>query len=145
MDLQIGVKETVYSAFIVAWEQKMLTGALLSVGAFFFDTVNQAALVALFMLVIFDFISGIIATVKTGHGIESRKVVRSAFKLAVYFMFVSSGHFTEMAVPLPFIEETIIGFLAVTELISIMENLGRAGYPVPQKLLLNLNDYKSKR
>ena len=112
---------------------------------FFFDALHGEALVALFFLIMADFVSGIIASFKTGVEIKSAKILRSAFKMVVYFVMVSAGFLTETA-GLGFlpIDETIIGFLAVTELISVLENVANMGYVVPKRLLNKLKSYADK-
>lgn len=124
---------------------KTLSAVILTVGSFFFDTLQHTALLALVVLIIFDMISAIIAAKKTGEEITSQKAVRSAGKTAVYFFFVSAGFITENTVPLNIIDDTIIAFLAVTELISIAENLGKSGYPVPQNLLNQLKTFRNNK
>ena len=103
---------------------------------------------ALTVLITFDLISGIFAAKKSGELIESRKVLKSAIKLAVYGILVSASHLTDVVVSIPEtwtfsmnIEGIMIAFLAATELISIIENFGKAGFAVPKKLLNRLQEY----
>jgi toxin secretion/phage lysis holin len=95
------------------------------------------------VLLIFDFITGIEAALKTGQPVESKKVLRTAVKMTMYFLLISAGYMAEKAVPLiSFIDDTIISFLAVTELISILENTSRSGYAIPVKLVEKLKAFK---
>ncbi len=74
--------------------------------------------------------------------IKSAKILRTALKTVVYFMMVSAAYLTETAglgfLPL---DETIIGFLAATELISLIENTANMGFAIPKKLLNKLKEY----
>ena len=120
-----------------------LIGATMFVSyTFFFDELHTEALIALFFLIIADFVFGIVASFKTGVEIKSAKILRSALKRIAYFAMVSAGFLTETAglgfLPL---DETIIGFLAVTELISILENVANMGYGIPKRLLNKLKSY----
>lgn len=128
-----------------AAELKWLFGVALSVFSFFFDPLNNLALFALFVLIIFDFVLGVSASRYTGQQIQSAKLRRSAIKMAVYFMLVAAARVAEHTLPFAFLDETVTGFLAATELLSILENVGRLGFAVPQKLVDILGDYTKKR
>lgn len=94
------------------------------------------------MLIIFDFVTGLYAAKVSGEEIRSRKVFRSALKVVFYFMIISGGHLTERAIGLDiFLDETAMGFLAATELISIIENIGKIGFAVPKKILNKLEKF----
>lgn len=126
---------------------KLLASGLFSIASFFFGaSLQNMALVALFTLIIFDSISGISAAYRTGVQIESVKILRTVIKICIYFLFVSAGHLCDMVTQniLP-IENTIIAFLAVTELVSIMENIGKMGYVVPQTLLNKLKEIRDSK
>lgn len=100
---------------------------------------SQQALKGLLVLIVIDFVTGILSAQKKGEVIKSRTAVRSAFKVVVYAMLVSAGHITEQITPIAtYIEEAVITFLALTELISVIENVGKMGYAIPKKLLTRL-------
>jgi len=123
-------------------ELKTAAATILSVTTFFFDPVQQVSLIALFVLIIIDFAFGVTAARKTGDAVRSSKLVRTALKIAVYFSLIAAARVTEHAIPaLGFLDETVTGFLAATELLSIVENAGRLGYAVPRKLTDALGDY----
>lgn len=107
---------------------------------------NPMVLKALFLLVVIDFITGIASAYVAKEPIRSRSAVRSAFKVAVYGMLIAAGHLTEAIVPgTTFIEEVVVSFLALTELISIIENIGKMGYAVPKKLLNQLQKLRDQK
>ena len=123
---------------------KAITSGFFSLIAFFFDSVRHEAIVAIVILVAFDFLTGITAAKIAKEEIKSAKVFRSAMKLVAYLMLVSAGHFAEVAFPIiaSFADETVLAFLAVTELISTIENAGKMGFVVPKKLLNRLEKYR---
>lgn len=128
---------------------KMSSTVFITTAGFLFDSLTHDAIIALLILMLFDFITAIIVAYRTGKEIQSAKILRSALKVSVYMLLVSSGHLAEVGVnvdmfPLNFIDETIIGFLVMTELISIIENAGKMGYAIPNKLLNKLNQYKDE-
>lgn len=128
-----------------AWQSKLAAGGFLSFFSFFFDALQRDALVALLALIIIDFFSALLAAYNSNESIKSAKIFRTALKIVVYFSLVSAGFLAEHTVAIGIIDELILGFLAVTELISILENAGKAGYAVPKGLLNTLKDYKNKK
>ena len=129
------------------WVVKCIGAVSYSLYAFFFDPVHVAGHFAVFSLIIFDFITGIAAAKKTGEEIKSSKVIRSAIKLVVYFLLIAGARITETAVPIlgGVIDETVIAFLALTELISLMENVGKMGYAIPKQLLNKLEKLRDDK
>lgn len=127
-------------------ELKIAGGALLVIYAFFFHPAHWMLMLALTALITFDLITGVLAARKAGEAIESRKIIKTAFKLGIYGLLVSSTHLTELAVGFPpewlGLEQAMIGFLAATELVSIIENAGKMGYAVPKKILNQIHKYR---
>lgn len=139
MDVQYLIH--LFRKILHAAEFKAGVGAVLSILTFFFDPLHIISIVAIFMLIIIDFFFGIGAARATGDAINSSKLRRTAIKLVVYFSLIATARITEYTLPLGFLDETVIGFLAATEMMSVLENAGRMGYPVPQSLLKILGDF----
>lgn len=107
-----------------------------------FGKVDAVVLSGVMVLIMFDFITAIIRDAKIGVPIESKKAISTAVKFVVYGLMVSAAYITEAivglnAISVPF-AEGVAGFIAVTELISIMENVDRMGYESPKKLIRSL-------
>ncbi len=132
--------------FIDGFEVKAVMGSMIAILAYLFDPTQHAALLALFILILADFCFGVTASRKEGQPLRSSKVRRTAIKMTVYFAIVAMTRITENAIPLlSFMDETLVGFLAATELLSILENVGRMGYAVPAKLTKVLGDYTKNK
>lgn len=140
-DMDIAYIVGLFNKIVHASELKWASAGLLSIASFFFDPAEHIAIIAVFFLVIGDFVFGYAAAKSEGEPIRSAKLRRTAIKLVVYFSLISLARITEYAVPIPIMDETVTGFLAATELLSILENAGRMGYAVPMKLTAFLNDY----
>jgi len=138
--------EKLITALFSGFSYKLLFAIVYAIFAFLFDPNKTMTLTALLTLVIFDTITGVSASYKLHIAIESSKMLRSALKVCFYFLFVSAGHLCQYILGsiLP-IETTVIAFLALTELVSITENLGKLGYSVPQHLLLKLKNLKNEQ
>lgn len=125
---------------------KCLTSFLLSYYVFFFDIHLIEAAKALLVLIVVDFFTATLAAKKTGEEIKSSRIFRTPIKILVYFMLVSVAHLMETVTPvLSILDETMMSFLALTELISILENTGRMGYAIPQKLLNKLHELRNEK
>lgn len=95
-------------------------------------------------LVILDTFTGIYAAKVSNTEITSRKFIKSVPKLLRYLTFIAAGHLLQQVTPLEtYIENVIIIFLAATEFISITENLGKAGMPIPKKLLNRIEELRN--
>lgn len=136
---------TLVAKIVHNWVGKFIAGTGLSILSFCFDSLQREALIALLILIIIDFFSALLVSYKTGETIQSSKVFRTALKTTVYFVLISAGFLAEKAIPMGMIDDIIIGFLAVTELISIMENASRAGYVIPRGLLNSLKNFNKKK
>lgn len=106
---------------------------------------NVSAGIAIIVLVSIDLLTAIMAEYKNGNPIESRKALKTATKLVVYGLFLAAVHLTEAIVPgTTFLDEAVLSFLALTELISVMENIGKMGYPIPMLLLNRLKHWRDE-
>lgn len=123
---------------------KLAATVLLSF-TFLFGDVHTQGIIAVLMLMIFDTILGVMATYNEGKAITSRKFSRVVQKGIVYLMAISAGYFTDQTIGWHMAQSTMIAFIAVTEFISILENMGRLGYQTPQKLLNQLKDFQSEK
>lgn len=132
-----------YNGLTNLFAEKFFPAIIIPTFGVLFGLDNPLILRALLILVVFDFITGIASAYIAGESIRSKVAVRSALKLAVYGLLVSAGHLTEQVTPIAtFIEESVTTFLALTELISIIENAGKMGFAVPKKLLNQLHKFR---
>lgn len=125
---------------------------LLKVGAtlvlllmFLVGDIHTQGLIAVMMLMVIDTCFGLCASWKEGKAITSRKFSRVVQKGIVYFMAISAGYFADLTIGWTIIQATMIGFIGVTEFISVIENMGRLGYQTPKKLLNQLKDFQSSK
>lgn len=136
-----------FTRLIEGAQLKSLMAMLIAIAGFLFDPTHHIALMALFILIMADFTFGIAAARKTGEAVKCAKLRRSAIKIVVYYALIACAHLTEYALPayMGFLDESVLGFLAATELLSILENTGKLGYVVPKNLVKLLGDYTKKQ
>lgn len=121
------------------WKVFILSAIILY--EFFFGVANGVLINAVLGLVLLDFASGVFASAKCGEKIESRRAVKTVFKLGAYSLMLSAGHLLEVSIVVKvFSQEAVIAAIAGTEFISIMENLSKAGYVVPRKLIARIKE-----
>jgi len=103
---------------------------------FLFGYNNLVFINAIIGLVALDFVAGVFASWRSGERIESKKAVKTVFKLGAYSIVLAAAHLLQVTFTFEvFSEEATIAFIGATEFISIIEKIGKAGYPVPSKLL----------
>ena len=124
---------------------KILASAILTVAFFLFGDLYSDALIAIAMLMVFDTILGVSAARREGSTLTSRAFSRVVLKGTIYFMAISAGYFADLTIPFNVIQATMIGFVGVTEFISILENVGRHGYRTPKKLLNDLQALRDSK
>lgn len=125
---------------------KVVVACIIPLLIFAFGIQNNVVVGSIFMLCIIDFVTGITAAYVSDDHITSRKAVKSAFKVAIYGLLLASAHISEKVTGSYIPIETIVSsFLALTELVSILENTGKMGYVIPQKLLNKLQDLRNSQ
>lgn len=125
---------------------KTFTAIFLYIYGFFFDPTQNHAHVALFFLILFDFVTGVKAAKHANEPIRSSKIRHTAVKISAYFTMIAGAHLAESGLPsfLQVLDETVTGFLLVTELKSLLENMQKIGYETPKKLIDKLSEFKKK-
>lgn len=126
---------------------KIAGAALMGAVAFLFGLDHTTAMLSLIALMVFDLITGTIAATFPGQeGISSRRAAKTPLKFGVYLLLVSAAHLADASVYTGiFLQETMIAFLALTELISILENAGKMGIAVPKQLTEKLTKLRDSK
>lgn len=97
-------------------------------------------------LVVLDSLTGLWGAKASGEVISSAKFSRVLPKLMRYLVFVAAGHALQKTIGVNlYVENVVFIFLAATEFISIAENLGKAGMPVPKKLLNKIEELRDRQ
>jgi toxin secretion/phage lysis holin len=115
---------------------KVALSAISFIGEFIFKA-HEQALLTVFLLIVLDTITGVIKAAK-GKRLGSREFFRVAVKLVIYSILMACASLVDKALPLVIAMPIMYTFLAVTEGISILENVGEAGFPIPTKILSTL-------
>lgn len=110
-----------------------------------------AAMTTLLIFMGIDYASGLVVagvfhnSPKTETGtLESRAGLKGLFRKFAMLLFVLIGHQLDMAIGTAYIRDAVcIGFM-VNELISIVENAGLMGLPIP-KVITNAIDILKKK
>lgn len=122
------------------FDVKLFVTGVLSVTSFLIGDLYTDAVLAVIMLLIFDTCTGVLAAYIEKQVITSKRFGSSVLKSILYLVAISAGHFVDQSIPGQLAQYSTIAFVAVTEFISIIENIGRMGYKTPQKLLNQLKE-----
>lgn len=107
----------------------------------------KATLITVMVLTVADLITGIMASRKEGKKITSSGLKRTIIKTTVYELVVMLGFLTERYMigdSLPVVK-ILAGFIGLTELKSVLENIERiSGMPIIKMLIERLNQTDKK-
>lgn len=109
----------------------------------FGDIKGATPLLIIYILVIFDTITGLVKAGKAGE-ISSSKFFRAAVKFFVYTILIVACRLFDKVLPTPFAAVIMESYLSVTEMISLLENAHAIGVPMPPKLMKYLRVLKDE-
>lgn len=99
-------------------------------------------LFGLLVVMVLDYLSGVIAAI-LAHELSSRKGFAGILKKVLLLCIVAVSHIVDNATGAGGVLRALtIGFLLANECISVLENAGRCGIPLPQKLLTVLEQLR---
>lgn len=138
------IRDVLQSLFYF-FDVKVLFAAICGFWAFLFGADSGAVMSALIALMMFDLATGTTAAFMRKE-VSSRRAAKTPLKFGVYLVLVSAAHLADTAVFSGlYLQETMIAFLALTELISILENAGKMGIAVPKQLMKRLEVLRNER
>ena len=121
---------------------KWLGGMVCGIITYLFGGIDAVFIVLLAMIVL-DYITGImVAIIK--KNLSSSIGFNGIFKKIAILLVVSAGYLIGQSMGVPEVRSIVIGFYIVNEGISITENAGNLGVPLPKKLIEILQQLKLK-
>lgn len=118
------------------WGLKALAAMALSINDWFFHP-RHDNLTIVCVFVLFDTVTGFLKA-RQNHVLSSSGFFRFSIKLLVYFILMAVGSLLDKILPVSdYVSALSImtGFLAVTESLSVLENISGLGYSVPTKIV----------
>ncbi|MFC5046968.1 phage holin family protein [Aquimarina hainanensis] len=99
----------------------------------------NAVMITIVFLIVVDFITGSYASYKSKVPISSERIGNTISKFFIYNLVILASYFMEEHIvdEIPFLK-IIAGFIALTEIKSIMENFNKIYGVNPFKALINL-------
>ena len=123
---------------------KSILALLCTIAGFLFGEMN-GLIVTLIVLIVMDYISGVIAAIvekKLSSEAGAKGIAKKVFMLLIVAVanivdinIIGEGHV---------LKSVTVLFYTANECISLFENAGRLGVPVPNKLLEILDQLKNK-
>lgn len=142
----VGVCKDLAEPFLDHLFLKATLSAVGVTAGFLFGVAFYQLIWIVIVLVVIDSITGVWAARESGEVVSSRRFVTTVPKLLRYLIFIVAGHLLQTSIPFNlYIENIVVVFLATTEFISIAENLGKAGMPIPNKLLNKIEELRDKQ
>lgn len=133
MDIWVAVREFLDNSFR---EGTIFSWCISTILAFFAYLLGgwTPLLSMLAILVVADFVTGIIRGAY-GVGLDSRISSKGVTKKIYIFLMVGLAHFVDVLIgSVDFVKNIALIFYIISEMISIIENVGAIGCPVPKKL-----------
>lgn len=119
---------------------------LAGAGAFFGYVFGEwtVMLQVLTAMAVLDYVTGLLAGGVQGK-LSSKVGYKGIAKKVGIFLFVAVAHFIDMAIGKgSMVQDAVIFFYIGNELVSLIENAGRMGLPVPNVLLKAVEIFKGK-
>ena len=121
------------------------TGAIGMVTTYLFGAGNSV-LEALIYAMVIDYISGVLAAyVNPVMALDSHRVFQGICKKLMIVLLVSLAHFMDNAMGQQLICVAVTWFFLGNEGLSILENAGKAGIPIPARLKNTLKQLSEER
>lgn len=134
-----------------AWDPSVIKSSVLAIGGLFSSLIaslmgeHQSLFYWLFAFVFADYVTGIIAAARTGTW-SSRVGLKGLIRKFVILLVAIGFHGLDQILNEPWIGAWAIGALSLNELISILENIEKAGFEsiIPRRIRDMLDIVKDK-
>ena len=137
------IKSIIPVRFEVVWGT--ITGAIGMVTTYLFGEWNSVLEALIFAMVI-DYISGVLAAYVHDMALDSHRGFQGICKKLMILLLVSLAHFMDNAMgQQQLICVAVTWFFLGNEGLSILENAGKAGVPIPAKLKNTLKQLSEER
>lgn len=103
----------------------------------------SALLGVLVTFVVLDYVTGVLAAAIEGK-LNSNIGLKGIAKKISIFVLVAVGHLADIAIGTDIIMNAVIYFYIANELLSILENIGETGLPIPDVLKNAVESLKGK-
>ena len=121
---------------------KVVGAAIAALFTYLFGTWD-VLLGVLCAVVVIDYITGVVGAIAQGT-LSSAVGFKGIAKKVAIFAVIAVGHLISITANTPEIRSLVIGFYIANEAISILENCGTMGLPLPEKLKQILEQLKNK-
>ncbi|KIL37713.1 holin [Cohnella kolymensis] len=91
-------------------------------------------LTLLSVLIAIDYITGVTAAIRDGSGLDSKVGFWGLFKKGLILLVVLLAHRVDVLLGTEMVMGGAVYFYIVNELLSVIENFGRIGVPLPPSL-----------
>lgn len=141
IDHVISYTQDTCSALMNGFVLKCLGAISILLVQFSFDSVGFKIITAVVLLIIIDTITGVVGAYRAGEVISSKRFFDSVIKLLFFPMMIATGSIAQTAIGVYVLAlpQLIAGYLAIHEFLSVIENFGKIGYHIPNKIINKKN------
>lgn len=104
----------------------------------------DAVLAVLLALIVIDYITGVMTALYRKE-LSSEVGFRGILRKVAILLVIAAAHLVGYGVGMPEIRSIVIGFYIANEGISIVENIGTMGVPLPQRVVDVLRQLKQDK
>lgn len=125
---------------------KLFISGLITAYGFLFNPLKTPLYIAVGVLVVFDFLTALVAALKNREIITSAKCSRTILKMFVYGIMISAATMADRFIidQGQIFADLMLAFVAITEFISIIENVNKTGIDTPVNILKRLKSIRNK-
>ncbi|MDI4646785.1 phage holin family protein [Cohnella hashimotonis] len=127
----------------MSWEMNCAVAVAGSVLTFAFGLWNEA-LTLLVVAMGVDYVTGVYAAIRSGPGLNSRTGFRGLAKKGMVLLVLLVCHRIDQLLGVNAVMGGATYFYLANELISVVENCGRLGLPLPERLKQTVQMLKDK-
>jgi toxin secretion/phage lysis holin len=101
-----------------------------------FGGVGYITIICVYILIVIDNLTGVVGAKVSGEILSTRKFFNTVIKLVFFPMIIAASSVAERGSGISIgIPQLVAGYLLFHELFSIVENFGKMGFHIPQKIL----------
>jgi toxin secretion/phage lysis holin len=93
---------------------------------------ESAWMSGLLILMVADVLTGMVAAIQAKQGLCAQIGQKGLLRKSVVIIFIAALHQVELLFEISAVMQGAVSFYAIMELISITENMGRMGIPLPR-------------
>jgi len=136
------IKRSLYHVFDLPMLKTFISSMLVCYSWVF--GINSDGVLSVLLLILIDTMTGFIRSYKE-KDLNSYSFFKFAYKVSAYLILIITARLVDKVAIGSFFSIMVETFLAITEALSIIENLSQLGVPIPTVLIKRLKNLRDKK